>query len=544
MQRTPLVLAAAQSTMEPQERLTRSALIAARRAETGAELQQQYDVWADRNPVWAPRVAGPEAAAALGYVSGGVRSGPATRKEMMLERKKENLKIAVASSGFDQDTQAAICSVCDQPELVTNLVRDAVDPTVAWVEKPRFASRTELREHNKQAGLAHIDAALAKYARDGHMGAQACHLALTVTVKRNPNPHPNRNPDPDPSRNRKPSPDLQARSDMRVDQSIQAMFEAGGGATRSGLLASRRRQRMDEVEAAAELHGHAPVPQFAEQPAPFWHVGQPGSAAAARADGTNTRRAMSSEQLKSDQRWFAKPEQYPVVSPAEPRADDAFKLSAAEKRFLTRKLSSGPKRAQRGYPPELVALTEKVTAAPAPALPARAQTAAVPGKRAAVRPQRFSEMVFRFLPPEERMDAGQGPQTDGLQFTRPLYSSFTKSGIFEEPRGYSPPGAARGGAERPATVAEGQRRGRPGGGRSAPAGITGGGLGLEYDHGRPASKEAMRMSSLLGQGARGKPPAGGVRSGGFQLLPQDAPSRQPPEQMSMRARSYRPASVQ
>ena len=120
---------------------------------------------------------------------------------------------------------------------------------------------------------------------------------------------------------------------------------------------------MDEVEAAAELHGHAPVPQFAEQAAPFWHVGQPGSAAAARADGTNTRRAMSSEQLKSDQRWFAKPEQYPVVSPAEPRADDAFKLSAAEKRFLTRKLSSGPKRAQRGYPPELVALTEKVTAA-------------------------------------------------------------------------------------------------------------------------------------------------------------------------------------
>ena len=325
---------------------------------------------------------------------------------------------------------------------------------------------------------------------------------------------------------------------MRVDQSIQAMFEAGGGATRSGLLASRRRQRMDEVEAAAELHGHAPVPQFAEQAAPFWHVGQPGSAAAARADGANTRRAMSSEQLKSDQRWFAKPEQYPVVSPAEPRADDAFKLSAAEKRFLTRKLSSGPKRAQRGYPPELVALTEKVTTAPAPALPARAQTAAVPGKRAAVRPQRFSEMVFRFLPPEERMDAGQGPQTDGLQFTRPLYSSFTKSGIFEEPRGYSPPGVARGGAELPATVADGQRRGRggsrPGGGRSAPAGITGGGLGLEYDHGRPASaqaqKEAMRMSSLLGQGARGKPPAGGVRSGGFQLLPQDAPSRQPPEQ--------------
>ena len=266
------------STMqpEPQATMTRSVLLAARRAETGAELQGQYDVWADRNPVWAPRVQGPEAAAALGYASGGVRSGPATRKELMLERKKENLKIAVASSGFDQETQAAICSIMDQPALVTNLSRVTVDPTVAWVDKPKFASRTELREHNKQAGLAHIDGALAKYARDGHMGAQA-------------------------------------RSDMRVDQSIQAMFEAGGGATRSGLLASRRRQRMAEVEAAADLHGHAEVPQFAEQAAPYWLVGKPGSAAADRADGTNTRRAMSSEQLKSDQRWFAKPEQYPIV---------------------------------------------------------------------------------------------------------------------------------------------------------------------------------------------------------------------------------------
>ena len=500
----------------PQDTMTRSVLLAARRAETGAELQGQYDAWADRNPIWAPRVQGPEAAAALGYATGGVRSGPATRKELMLDRKKENLKIAVASSGFDQETQAAICSI-ELGALVTNLSRDAVDPTVAWVDKPRFASRTELREHNKQQGRAHIDGAMAKYARDGHMGAQA-------------------------------------RSDMRVDQSIQAMFEAGGGATRSDLLASRRRQRMAEVEAAADLHGHAEVPQFAEQAAPYWLVGKPGSAAADRADGTNSRRAMSSEQLKSDQRWFAKPEQYPIVSPAEPRVDDAFKLSNAEKRFLARKLSSGPKRAQRGYPPELVALTDKVTVAPAPTLPARAQTAAVPGKRAAVRPQRFSEMVFRFLPPEERMDADQGPQTDGLQFTRPMYSSFTKSGIFEEPRrGYSPiPGVARGGAERPATVADGQQRGRggsrPGGGRSAPAGITGGGLGLDYDHGRPVSaqaqKEAMRMSSLLGQGTRGKPPAGGVRSGGFQLLPRDAPSRPSPEQMSMRARSYRPASVQ
>ena len=65
-----------------------------------------------------------------------------------------------------------------------------------------------------------------------------------------------------------PGPLRQARSDYRVDQTIAAILEAraqGGGGTRSGLLAERRRQKMDEVEAAAEAHGLAPVPQFAEQ---------------------------------------------------------------------------------------------------------------------------------------------------------------------------------------------------------------------------------------------------------------------------------------
>ena len=454
--------------------MTRSALLAARRAESGGELQAQYDVWADRNPVWAPRVGGPEAAAALGYASGGHSSGPATRSELRLDRKRENLKIAVNSSGFDKDTQDAICA--NEPGvLITSISRNMPNPSVAWVDKPAFASRTELREDRKKSDRALIDGAMARYARDGHMGAQA-------------------------------------RSDMRVDQSIQAMFEAGGGETRSGLLASRRSQRMAEVEAAADLAGLAPVPQFAEQETPFWRVGKPGSADG----GANSRRAMSREQLQSDRRWFAKPEQYPVVSPAEPRLDDAFKLSQADRRYLARKLSSGPKRAQRGYPPELGALTEKVTLAPAPQLPepTRAVSAA-PGQRAPVRPQRFSEMVFRFLPADERMDADLGPTTDGLQFTRPLYSSFTKSGDFEEPRRHG---------QRPATGTGGQR------GR---------------DHGRPASAqvltETLRMASLLGQSARGKPPTAGVRCGGFQLLPPDAPS---PLSQEMMTRSWRPLSVQ
>lgn len=75
---------------------------------------------------------------------------------------------------------------------------------------------------------------------------------------------------------------------------------------------------------------------------------------------------------------------------------------------------------------------------------------------------------------------------------------------------------------RPVTV--GGARGARGGGAypySAPAGMTGGGLGRDMDRPKSAalSKEAMRMTSLLGNsgGGRGRPPAYGVRSGGFQL---------------------------
>lgn len=467
--------------------LTRSALLAARRAESSQELQAQYDVWARSNPTWAPRIGGPEAAAALGYASGGAGSGPGTRKELMLQRKREDLQIAVASSGFDKETQAAICQNdnIDPDRLVTNLARNLENPSVAWVDNPVNPTRTALQEARKKVDRAQIDHYNARYEREGHM-------------------------------------DAQARSDYRVDQSIVAMREAGGGQTRSDLLASRRRQRMADVEAAADLVGLAPVPQFAEQEAPFWKVGKPEPSEAQLA------RTQSREELKSQQKWWAKPEQFPVVHPPLPREEDPFKLRNDEQRYLGRKLSSGPKKHQRGYAPEAVGkLPEKVTVAPYGGgdehyvAPPRAQSAA-PGGRSAIRPKRFSDMVFRFLPPEERRDRDQGPQTDGLQFTRPLYSSFSKSGIFEG--GPPIPRGGKGGLA--ATAQAGLRRGggglRPGGPMSAPAGLTGGGLGGGTRPGTAqATKEEMRMLSLLGQAPRGKPPAYGVRSGGFQLLPKE-----------------------
>lgn len=203
------------------------------------------------------------------------------------------------------------------------------------------------------------------------------------------------------------------------------------------------------------------------------------------------------------------------MSPAEPRGNDDFKLPLDDTRYLARKLSSGAKKTQRGYPPQVSLLPEKVTAAPAPALtiPGRA-TANTGGRRF----QRFSDSVFRFLPPEERADHGQGPLTDGFQFTQPLYSSFSKSGVFEG----GPPIPL---AVRDATV-QGARPARARQAYSAPAGLTGGGLGQDMDWPESAApaREGMRMTSLLQgggslrSGVRGKPPTHGIRSGGFQLM--------------------------
>ena len=105
---------------------------------------------------------------------------------------------------------------------------------------------------------------------------------------------------------------------------------------------------MADVEAAADLVGLAPVPQFAEQEAPFWKVGKPEPSEAQLA------RTQSREELKSQQKWWAKPEQFPVVHPPLPREEDPFKLRNDEQRYLGRKLSSGPKKHQRGYAPEAV----------------------------------------------------------------------------------------------------------------------------------------------------------------------------------------------
>ena len=120
----------------------------------------------------------------------------------------------------------------------------------------------------------------------------------------------------------------------------------------------------------------------------------------------------------------------PFVSPAEPRAEEPFKLQKADAgKYLHKKLSSGPKKAQRGYPPEKMQIAEKVTQAAAILAHFTDQAPRKPF-------QPYTGATFKFLPSEPReIVPGQDTTAfDGYEFTQPLYSSFTADKTFQPPK--------------------------------------------------------------------------------------------------------------
>jgi len=122
-----------------------------------------------------------------------------------------------------------------------------------------------------------------------------------------------------------------------------------------------------------------------------------------------------------------KPEHYPKVAPAQPARDDPFKLASDDRSYLHRKLSSGPKKDQRGYPADARAIADKVTALPPPSL-------AEAMERNPFR--QYSGATFKFLPhePREMVPGSSDTNADGYEFTQPLYSSFTADRTFQPPR--------------------------------------------------------------------------------------------------------------
>ena len=492
---------------------TRTELLQRRKAETHEALRLTHSAWEMVNPMWAPQLTGPAAAAALGYVSGqGQRTGHATRRELLLARKIAGREAAISSSGFAD--AAGPRQGAEPAGMITSLARpNAKEPSLAWVEAPPHPTRSELMHERARLEREDLEAQAQAHVERGQL-------------------------------------DTNGRVAQRVAESVAYIREAPKGESRAALLAARKEARVRESEAAAAAVGVAYVPRFSEQPKPFWHVGPQGEAAAARGAGGSS----SFEDMQATRRWYARPEVYPKVGP--PRREEPFKLTADDKVFLCRKLSSGPKKAQRGYPREAGELCGKVTAGPAPPLPKAAEKDVKKGGGN----RRFTDSVFRFLAEEENMKGESATESvgDGLRFTAPLYSSFTKSGVFSPPRlphpavqrvrasktrgAYRPPAepaaaeraeswAARTDARaetRPFTTTGCSRMGnslRPAAQPpSAPAGMTGG-LGATSASERSFADSAsasLRMSALL---TRKERPASGaplVRSGGFKLAPRAA----------------------
>ena len=285
-------------------------------------------------------------------------------------------------------------------------------------------------------------------------------------------------------------PGAEARVQRRIDQNIVFLQQAPIGESRTALLERRKAERGKAALDAYQSYQQPQHPTFASQPEPFWKLQrergdgrQPreyttttealtratltaaanaSAAEAARMRATlpaespavavATDRAAQSaavanatasapellpngsqsfEMLRARQQWWAKPDVYAAVGPPRPRAEEPFKLAIDDHDYLHRKLSSGPKKAQRGYPIETRQIAEKITGMPPPAIGADM----FDDPRMAPFRQ-YTGATFKFLPSEPREDVpGQDVTSfDGYEFTQPLYSSFAADKTFQPPK--------------------------------------------------------------------------------------------------------------
>ena len=331
--------------------ISRSELIANRRVETAYQLQSRFDQWESSNPSWAQRLTGPDAAAALGYVGERVCKF-ATRRDMIHARRLASRQAAMEASGFDDETKAKLSTPAP---MATSIARPTVDPSTKWVDTPAVKCRSQLRNERRADNVLALDAATERNERMGILGAEA-------------------------------------RVQRRIDQSIAYLQEAGPSKSRAQLLATRRRERAEASQFSYDTANREVPPQYSAHGEPFWKVDRaheraqppmeevgsdPGGGcsapplavvgaflpetgggskchltASAMKKATLPSGAVSAEIVNTHRRFWVKPERYPKVCPELPLSADPFKITAAETRYLHGKLSSGPKKEQRGYPPE------------------------------------------------------------------------------------------------------------------------------------------------------------------------------------------------
>lgn len=436
---------------------TRSELFARRRYESATAFQEQYDRWETSNPAWARRLTGPAAAAALGFGGGCDRPFP-TRRDMILERRKTARQAAVQASGFDEAMQATLRHL--PPEIHTSIARPTADPSMVWVDAPAHGTRSSLRAERRYDNVRTLEAATEKNLREGKLDAEqrvqqridqnvAFLQAAPVGKSRQELLASRRKQRADgalaasPALEKPRPPSFAAQSEpfwtlnKRVEQPADyttSQERASQSSLKAGAAHAAEQCKKLESHTATlppeVADSYAPKLAAAAQRAENAAAAAAHTAAAPSAAAVLPNGSQSVEVLRARQRWWAKPEVYPAVGLAEPRQEEPFKLAKGDSHFLARKLSSGPKRAQRGYPAESRSIADKVTSLPPPSLAHYTDKDRKPF-------QAYTGATFKFLPSEPRETlAGVDDPTsfDGYEFTQPLYSSFTADKTFQPPR--------------------------------------------------------------------------------------------------------------
>ena len=435
---------------------TRSELLSRRRQELSDGYQNTYNKWEHENPAWARRLTGPAAAAALGYGGGGDCPFP-SRRDMLLERRQTQRINAMKASGFDDETQQKLTAF-PLDAITTSLSRPTEDPSLRWVEEPAHKSRSALRAERRADNVRTLDAATERNVREGKLDAEqrvqhridmniAYLQAAPVGQSRDEllaNRRKQRASDalaaytaykpPQPSTfasqeepfwklNRAVAPKCDYTSS--TEHATRSMLNTGAAkaAEHATILSPAA------AEADAPPHAEAAASAAANHAANAAAAAAVPSCASASAPELLPNGSQSAEMLHARQKWWAKPDVYPAVGPREPRQEEPFKLQAGDMRYMHRKLSSGPKRSQRGYPVETRQVAEKLTLMPPPSLAHFTDAERKPF-------QAYTGATFKFLPSEPREVVPGQDQTsfDGYEFTQPLYSSFTADKTFQPPR--------------------------------------------------------------------------------------------------------------
>jgi hypothetical protein len=341
---------------------TRSELLARRRQEDAADFQSTFNKWEMENPAWARRLTGPAAASALGYGGDDSERPFPTRRDMLLHRRQTSRTNAMKASGFGEDVQARLIDNHSADTMTTNLSRPKeLGASMQWVDEPRHKSRSELRADRRADNVRTLDAAAERNAREGKLDAeqrvqqridqniaflqqaptsmsrqallesrrrQRADDALAAYQAYSPPQPPKFADQAEPfwKLTQKVAPKLDYKTtteDTAVVSLSQGAVHAESQAKKledfAQTLPAEQQQAMAPRLEAVRAHATNAAVAATVQ-----------SSASASAPELLPNGSQSAEMLAARQKWWAKPDVYPFVGPAEPRQEEPFKLLKAD----------------------------------------------------------------------------------------------------------------------------------------------------------------------------------------------------------------------